>query len=148
MLNGIAIEIVRLKRESKNRIAKDMLRQLAVLIFILALAGQASAFVCDCIKNSDAHVCCEKGTPSSTSISTRGCCTQNCLTIPDDTLLQNRIENTTGIYPTVSLGLTSSQRRFGLRPPFFADTSAPQRFSLIENAALEKLYLRNHTFRI
>ena len=125
-----------------------MLKQLAVLIFILAVAGQASALVCDCIKNSDALVCCEKGTPSSTSISTRGCCTQNCLTIRDDTLLQNRIENTAGIYPTVGLGHASSQRGFGLRPPFSADTSTPTRFTAIENGALKKLYLHNHTLRI
>ena len=125
-----------------------MLKQLAVLIFILAVAGQASAFVCDCIKNSAAHVCCEKRTPSSTSFSTRGCCSKNCLTVSDNTLLQNRMENPTGIYPTVGLEPASAQRGFGLWPPFSADTSTPQLFNPIENGALKKLYIRNHTLRI
>lgn len=125
-----------------------MVRKLAVLIFILAITGQVAAAVCDCIQNPDGHVCCEKQTRGPTSLSSRRCCAQNCLTLANDTLLQNRIENTIGIFATVGPSPVHTERRFGPSPPFSADISTPHSSSQIEPGALKKLYLHNHTLRI
>jgi hypothetical protein len=127
-----------------------MLKQLAVLIFILAVAGQALAGVCTCLRSVGDPACCEKQGPGATAFSTSGCCGQNCLKITNDTTIQNRAENTSVVYSIADPDSDHSGRRFGPPPSTFtfAYTSTPLSFSQLAYKPPRELYLRNHTFRI
>jgi hypothetical protein len=123
---------------------------LAVLIFILAVAGQALAGVCTCLRSVGDPTCCEKQGLGATAFSTSGCCGQNCLKFTNDTNIQNRAENTSVVYSIADPDPDHSGRRFGQLPATFSSayTSIPLNFIQPEYKTQRGLYLRNHTFRI
>jgi hypothetical protein len=71
-----------------------MLKHFVTLIFIFAVAGQASAGVCGCFStnNTERHTCCPRDDSYTPSISQKGCCEYNCVQSSSDFLARHRSE--------------------------------------------------------
>lgn len=91
-----------------------MFRRFAVLIFVLAIVGQASAGVCNCLGFGEPkiHSCCKRERSETPFASSKGCCETDCTAITLARTDRSRIDTPVRIE-------TKSDGRLGvLRPPF------------------------------
>ena len=71
-----------------------MLKRLAAFLFILTVVGQVYAGVCGCLDggNEPRHSCCKRQKNARDSVSSRGCCSTDCMGQRSETLVQKRTE--------------------------------------------------------
>ena len=129
-----------------------MLRRLAALLFVFALAGQVMASVCVCFESVNAakHKCCIKTGSQATSVTPKGCCDEENCQISGQSVLGratgNRLVN---FVPTAEpAGEGKLLRPFAIFSVPKDLVPAPFVDQRIKFARPPDLYLRHHSFLI
>jgi hypothetical protein len=128
-----------------------MLKRLAAILFIFAIAGQVSAGVCGCFDGGreDKHACCKRDKLSGDSIRTKPCCDTNCMSQQSEKVEQERTQAATKIkFQAVVHALQGEATMFSpieSRTPVVASPSSDHR---LKYARPPQLYLRHHAFLI
>ena len=86
-----------------------MSRSITALFFILAIAAQAMAGVCNCFGSSTAprHSCCKPSKSPAASAAPKGCCDTGACKFTNESFPQNKTEVTTGNSPVKQQLLTN-----------------------------------------
>ena len=126
-----------------------MVRRLAALIFVLAIAGQAWASACICDNTGPVHSCCKRKAERNDYVSSPGCCSdENCVTnrtsTPTPGICQANVTITTEVVLTPSYPPVFCQKTFRAEPA--ADLALAGRYKPF--ARPPDLYVRHHAFLI
>lgn len=133
--------------------SEHMLRKLAALLFVLAIAGQVSAGICVCAGSQSSkagHSCCKRKKASGNSISKKPCCDMNCMSQRSGAVAQDRVDASAKVKFHELLAAVTLPR------PAFPHTrsrkiiAVPDVFgtSRLKYARPPDLYLRHHAFLI
>ena len=126
-----------------------MLKRLAAIVFILAIAGNLSAAVCGCVGgDKTVHSCCKKNSGDRASIRAKGCCGATCAMSHSQSSPQDRTETIKVTFKTpigaapapLVRAAVASVDNFALPAPF---TNHRLKYS-----RPPELYLRHHAFLI
>lgn len=127
-----------------------MLKRLSALVFVLAVAGQASAGVCNCpgFSTKKTHSCCKPVDSKVPVISTKGCCDPDCNVFGTQTADRSRIQASLKLTPiatgvVIEIPRMLSSAYVGLWQPVVFPID--QRFEL---ARPPNLFILHHSFRI
>lgn len=105
-----------------------MFRSITTLFFILAIAAQAMAGVCNCLETNPAprHSCCKKSKNAAASVAPKGCCDAEACRFASESFSQNRSESTTGNLLLKQLVLTNSAVAWPVFAPPVIDPDAAE----------------------
>jgi len=127
-----------------------MLRRVAAILFILALAGQIYAGVCGCMggESETAHACCKPKTAIENSMQGKACCETACAMSHSGNVIPDRLETLAKI-TFQAVEPTAAPSFPFVAPSIVRNAYAPIR-SLRDAAYVRppELYLRHHAFRI
>jgi len=81
----------------------QMLKRLLVLLFILTVAGQASAGICNCVaETKKVHSCCKRARPDRPVFNAKGCCEQDCAVYNGARTDRTRVESSVDVRSDVA----------------------------------------------
>lgn len=131
-----------------------MFKRLAVLLFILVVAGQAWAGICGCLnmQAQPSHSCCKRSSKktSAASLSPKGCCDQDCYWTTSQKTPRSQSENS-AIDVTSRLKAEPVARIVWSLPALTIGQpvpAAPYFNHRLRYSRPPDLYLRHHSFLI
>jgi hypothetical protein len=126
-----------------------MLKRLAAIIFILAIAGNLSAAVCGCLDgDKTVHSCCKKNSGDGASLRAKGCCDTNCVMSHSQNSPQDRTETIKISFKTAIAASPEPIVRASLAPVDNFSLPAPFTNHRLKYSRPPELYLRHHAFLI
>ena len=128
-----------------------MLKRLAALLFIFAIAGQIYAGVCGCISgdNEPEHSCCKRDKADGDSLTGKTCCDADCVIGSADKLAQDRTKPAPQIQ-FQALKISALLPTFTFEPAVTLQLLSPPRSERhrLRYSRSPDLYLRHHAFLI
>lgn len=128
-----------------------MLKRIAALLFVLAIAGQVYAGVCGCMDANDeaTHSCCKRSRSSSGAIKAKDCCAADCSRPQTERPTQDRSNprpqiKLQAVTPSVQLPAVSVERT-SVTPLLTKQRLTDHR---LKRPRPPELYLRHHAFLI
>jgi hypothetical protein len=127
-----------------------MLKRLLALVFVLVVAGQASAGICACLETgkSAVHSCCKKKKSKNNSVSRKGCCDADCMRVSTETSPRASAERAKEITPSDLAAVRPAEVRLPLDVPVEGVIAAIIFREKPKRAPPPDLIVLNRSFRI
>jgi hypothetical protein len=127
-----------------------MLKRLSAFIFILAIAGQVSAGVCNCLGSTTkkAHACCKPIDSKVPLVTSKGCCDEDCPAFASRPGERTRLNTSLKLSPGTDVDLNHTS--FAVLGPS-ATRSAPVHIAVdqrIKYARPPDLFILHRSIRI